>query len=120
MYLGGYAIECSLKSLICFNDQKNNLKDTQIFKNGGLKAAELHNLVRLLDCVPSIKNAIERANKTDRTKNYLDAWKMVSSVWRNDELRYSEQLGNEQESQRFIESVQKLHQFLLEKQGERS
>ncbi|MEM9922477.1 MAG: hypothetical protein AAF915_01760 [Cyanobacteria bacterium P01_D01_bin.50] len=34
IYLGGYAIECSLKSLICYMEGKNNFKDTQIFKNG--------------------------------------------------------------------------------------
>ena len=120
MYLGGYAIEFSLKSLICYEERKNNFKDTQIFKNNRLKAAELHNLARLLDCVPSIKSAIERANKTDRTNGYLAAWNMVSSVWPNDELRYSDQSGNEKESQRFIESVERLHRFLLEKQGETS
>lgn len=119
MYLAGYAIECSLKSLICYEERKNNFKDTQIFKNG-LKAAELHNLARLLDGVPSIESAIQRANKTDRTNGYLAAWNMVSSVWRNDELRYSDQSGNERESQRFIESVQKLHRLLLDKQGETS
>ncbi len=119
MYLGGYAIECSLKSLICYEERKNNLKDTKIFKNG-LQAAGLHNLARLLACVPSIESAIQRANTTDRTNGYLDAWNRVSSVWRNDELRYSDKLGNEQESQLFIESVQKLHGFLLEKQGETS
>lgn len=119
MYLGGYAIECSLKSLICYEERTNNFKDTQIFKNG-LKGAGLHNLARLLECVPSIESAIQRANTTDRTNGYLDAWNMVSSVWRNDELRYSEQCGNEKDSQRFIESVQKLHRFLLDKQGETS
>jgi hypothetical protein len=119
MYLAGYAIECSLKSLICFEERKNNFKDTQIFKNG-LKAADLHNLVRLLDCVPSIQSAIQRANKTDRTNGYLAAWNRVSSVWQNDKLRYSDKFGNEQESQLFIESVQKLHRFLLDKQGETS
>ena len=119
MYLGGYAIECSLKSLVCYEERKNNLKDTQKLKNG-LQAAELHNLARLLACVPSIENAIKRANKTDRTNGYIDAWNRVSSVWRNDELRYSDKLGNEQESQRFIDSVHKLHRLLLDKQGETS
>jgi hypothetical protein len=115
MYLGGYAIECSLKSLICYEERKSNFKDTQIFKKG-LKAAGLHNLLTLLDGVPSI----QRANRTDRTNVYLVTCNTVSSVWRNDELRYSDKLGNEQESQRFIESVQKLHRLLLYKQGETS
>lgn len=115
MYLGGYAIECSLKSLICYEETKNNFKDTQVFKNG-LKAADLHNLTKLLDCLTSLQRTI--AN--DRTNTYRDAWNVVSAAWRNDELRYSDKLGNEQESKKFIEAVQKLHRLLLDKQGETS
>lgn len=115
MYLGGYAIECSLKSLICYEERKNNFKDTQVFKNG-LKAADLHNLTKLLDCLTSLQRDIA----TDRTNTYRDAWNVVSAAWRNDELRYSDKLGNEQESKKFIEAVQKLHRLLLDKQGETS
>ncbi len=39
IYLGGYTIECSLKSLICYEDGKNNFKDTRIFKKVGLTHA---------------------------------------------------------------------------------
>ncbi len=28
VYLGGYTIECSLKALICYNEEKQNFKDT--------------------------------------------------------------------------------------------
>lgn len=42
IYLAGYAIECSLKSLICFEENKNNFKDTNIFQKG-LQASSLHN-----------------------------------------------------------------------------
>jgi stress-induced morphogen len=44
-YLGGYAIECSLKSLICHEEGQSNFKDTRIFKNR-LQGASLHSLTK--------------------------------------------------------------------------
>jgi hypothetical protein len=38
IYLGGYAIECSLKALICHENCTNNLKETCLFKGGNVKA----------------------------------------------------------------------------------
>lgn len=116
MYLGGYAIECSLKSLICYEEgpKINNFKDTWMFKKG-LKGSDLHNLPKLLECVESLKRAIE----LDRSNTYKEAWKTILS-WRNDELRYSDKLGNEAESIRFIKAVEQLHRFILSKQGEAS
>ncbi len=113
MYLGGYAIECSLKSLICYLERKNNFKDTRTFKKG-LQGSELHSLAKLVRDVPEVKRAIT----LDRTNRYRDAWNTVSSLWRNDELRYSERIGDEEESKRFIQAVQLLHQFLLTQQNE--
>jgi hypothetical protein len=113
IYLGGYAIECSLKSLICYEESKNNFKDTRIFQKG-LQAASLHNLTNLLDSLPILQRTI----KLDRTGIYKQAWNLVSSVWRNDELRYSDKVGDEENSKKFIEAVQTLHRFLLDKQGE--
>jgi hypothetical protein len=115
IYLGGYAVECSLKSLICHEAGKNNFKDTKIFQKG-LQAASLHNLTNLLNSLPVIQRAIQ----LDRTGTYKQAWNLVSSVWRNDELRYSDKNGNEESSKKFIEAVQTLHRFLLDKQGETS
>lgn len=115
IYLGGYAIECSLKSLICYEEGKNNFKDTRIFKKG-LQASELHSLAKLLRDLPTLQRTIA----LDRTNIYRDAWNTVSFLWRNDELRYSESLGKEEESKRFIEAVRILHQFILAKQGEAS
>jgi hypothetical protein len=112
-YLGGYAIECSLKSLICYEEKKHNLKDTRIFQNE-LQGASLHNLTKLLDSLP----VVQRAITLDRTGTYKEAWKVVSSVWRNDELRYSDKIGDEASSKQFIEAVQTLHRFLLDKQCE--
>jgi hypothetical protein len=34
IYLGGYAVECSLKSLICYEEQEDNFKKTTPFKKG--------------------------------------------------------------------------------------
>lgn len=115
IYLGGYAIECSLKALICYLERKNNFKDTITFKNG-LQGSELHSLVKLLRDIPKVQRAIQ----VDRTNGYKDAWNTVSFLWRNDELRYSEKTGDEEESKHFIQAVKLLHQFLLAQQGEAS
>jgi len=112
-YLGGYAVECSLKSLICYEEGKTNFKDTQIFKKG-LQGSELHSLTKLLRELPSVQRAIT----LDRTNTYKPAWNIVSSLWRNDELRYSDKMGDEQDSDRFIKAVEKLQRFLLDKQNE--
>lgn len=113
MYLGGYAIECSLKSLICYEARTSNLKETKPFKDG-LQGSSLHNLTQLLESVESIKKAIA----LDRTKSYEDEWNTVSSLWRSDELRYSDKVGQEQECKKFLDAVKKLHQFILSQQGE--
>jgi hypothetical protein len=115
IYLGGYAIECSLKSLICYWEGKTNFKDTRVFKQG-LSGSELHSLSKLLGSVPQLQRRIE----LDRTNDYRNAWNTVSSIWRNDALRYSEKMGDEQESQRFIKAIKVLHRFILDQQGEMS
>ncbi|MGI8503825.1 MAG: hypothetical protein ACR2LR_22230 [Hassallia sp.] len=115
IYLGGYAIECSLKSLICHEEGKNNFKDTKIFQKG-LQGASLHNLTTLLSAL----TVVQRTIQLDRTGTYREAWNLVSSVWRNDELRYSDKTGEEEVSKKFIKAVETLHGFLLDKQGEAS
>ena len=110
IYMGGYAIECALKSLICFEDGVYNFKDTRTFKKG-LKGSDLHSLVKLLEAVPRVQKAIAISEL------YQTAWNTISS-WRNDKLRYSDQQGNKEESQKFIDAVEKLHQYLLSKQGQ--
>ena len=58
MYLGGYAIECSLKSLICYEEGRiNNFKETRSFKKG-LQGSDLHNLTKLLECLASLQRTI--------------------------------------------------------------
>jgi len=115
IYLGGYAIECSLKSLICDEEGKLNFKDTSLYQKG-LQGASLHSLAKLRSGSPRL----ERSISLDRTGTYKKAWNTVAELWRNDELRYSDKLGNEAESTKFIEAVKKLHQLLLIKQGETS
>ena len=114
-YLGGYAIECSLKSLICHEEGQSNFKDTRIFKNR-LQGASLHSLTKLSENLPVIQRTIQ----LDRTGVYKEAWNLILSVWRNDELRYSDKMGDEESSKKFIQAVKTWHQFLLDKQGEAS
>jgi len=114
VYIGGYAIECSLKSLICYDEHKTNFKETSAFKMG-LQSASLHNLARLLS-----RTSLQRTIELDRTGKLRDTWKTIVSVWINDELRYSDKLGEELDSTKFIEAVKTWHQLLLSKQGEAS
>lgn len=115
VYIGGYAIECSLKSLICYEESKNNFKETSAFRQG-LQGASLHNLSMLFSKIPSLQRTIS----LDRTGNYRNAWNTIVSVWVNDELRYSDKLGDELDSTKFIEAVKMWHQLLLSKQGKAS
>ncbi len=115
VYIGGYAIECSLKSLICYEENKNNFKETSAFKQS-LQGASLHNLAVLFSKIPGLRRTIS----LDRTGNYRNAWNTIVSTWINDELRYSDKLGEELDSTKFIEAVKTWHQLLLSKQGEAS
>lgn len=115
VYIGGYAIECSLKSLICHEENKNNFKETSVYKQG-IKGASLHNLAMLFSKIPSLQRTIS----LDRTGKYKNAWNTITLVWVNDDLRYSEKLGTESDCIKFIEAVKTWHQLLLSKQGEAS
>jgi len=83
IYLAGYAIECSLKALICSFEGKNSFKDTRIFKRG-VQADTLHSLIHLLQET----SALQRAIMLDRTGQYKKAWNIITSLWQKDELRY--------------------------------
>src|SRR5258708_34422684 len=82
IYLAGYAIECSLKALICSNEGKNSLKETRMFKRGA-QGDTLHNLIHLLRETP----AIQRAITLDRTGVYKNAWNTITSLWQKYKLR---------------------------------
>ncbi|NEP05052.1 MAG: HEPN domain-containing protein, partial [Okeania sp. SIO4D6] len=94
VYMSGYAIECALKSLICYQERTNNFKDTTVFKQG-LRGSKLHSLVKLLDALPNIQRVIEYPQ---RNNPYRQAWITVTSSWKNDELRYSNRMGDETEA----------------------
>jgi len=115
IYVGGYAIECALKALICCNSGKNNFKDTQAFQQG-IRGNSLHNLTLLLGSISEVQRVIE----TDRTNTYKPAWSLIRQMWQKDELRYWDKVGNQQDSERFINALQLLHRFLLAQQGEAS
>lgn len=115
MYVGGYAVECALKSLICYRERKDSFKETSCFKSG-VKGNSLHNLSLLLNQSPEVKRAIS----TDRSDTYKSSWKTIQSKWYKDGLRYWDKQGVESESENFIEAVQVLHRFLLNQQREAS
>jgi hypothetical protein len=115
IYLAGYAIECSLKALICYNENKNSFRDTRICQRGG-HGNTLHSLTLLLN----ESSALQRAIKLDRTNKYKEAWKTITSLWQKDELRYWDKLGNEDDCRRFIDAVKLIHAFILTRQGEAS
>jgi hypothetical protein len=54
IYLAGYAIECSLKSLICYSEHKDNLKETSFFMPGIPIAVVRHNDMKALDISEAI------------------------------------------------------------------
>jgi len=114
IYLGGYAIECALKALICYNERTNNLKETRLFNRMGGHGNTLHDLAYLLRAAPSVQRAIV----LDSTNAYRQAWDTITQLWQKDELRYWDKLGDRQDSERFIAAVQTIHRFLLDQQGE--
>jgi hypothetical protein len=113
VYLAGYAIECSLKALICYNESKNSFRETRIFQRGG-HGNILHSLTLLL----GETSALQRAIMLDRTNKYKDAWKTITSLWQKDELRYWDRLGSEDDCRRFIDAVKLIHTFVLNQQRE--
>lgn len=115
MYLGGYAIECSLKALICYLEGANNLQDTRSFKNQE-QDMRSHQLTRLVQVLPQLQRAIE----TDRTGQYREAWEYLCTRWRTNELRYWDRQGEPDVSERFLQAVKTLHRYILEQQGELS
>jgi len=113
IYLAGYAIECSLKALICYEGCTNNLKETRIFKQGRQGAA-LHNLGALREA--SI--VLERAFRFDTDGKLKSAWTIIVGIWQKDALRYSQDLGHQAECERFLKAVEVLHHEILKRQGE--
>ncbi len=115
MYLGGYAIECSLKSLICHLEGRSSFKDTRMFCRAG-QGVTLHNLNLLLREI----SKLERMIATDRTGKYKNAWHIIANMWQYDVLRYSNSSGNEGECKRFLNAVELLYKHIMSEQGEAS
>lgn len=114
IYLAGYAVECSLKALVCYGEHKNNLKETALFKQG-VQGAGLHNLWSLYEATPlTFRKAVE----LDRTNDLKKAWETIVRLWRKDNLRYAHKLGKEAECERFLEAVKIFHAFILHHQQE--
>jgi hypothetical protein len=116
IYMGGYAIECSLKALICYNESKNNFKDTKFFKSKEKQRGSLHDLSSLLQELPDL----DRSIKFDRTGTYLKAWNTITHEWQKDALRYFDRQKNKETSESFLASVKKIHTLILRSQGEAS
>ncbi len=114
IYVGGYAIECALKALICHNARQNNLKDTRTYAK--IQSRNGHSLMLLLEELPPVKRAIT----LDRTNTYKPAWNTITRLWQKDQLRYWDKLGNKDDSERFMDAVKQIHDFLLGQQGEAS
>jgi hypothetical protein len=115
IYLGGYVIECSLKALICYGEQKNSLKDTAMYKQGKISGADLHNLWLLYAATPL---SFRKAFELDRTHTLKNAWTILNKIWQKDQLRYGHKLGDKVECEKFFEAVNILHAFILSYQGE--
>ncbi len=119
IYLGGYAIECALKALICYLECENNFKDTRVYEQKFKRNSHgnsLHNLSRLLSAVPRVQTAM----RVDRTQTYQRAWNIITNLWEKDQLRYWDKTGNQRDSERFITAIKTIHLFLLDKQEEAS
>lgn len=121
IYMGGYAIECSLTSLICYNEMKNNFTKTKSFK-GGMRGAAIHDLEKMLENadLAALLNKVDlkKVKILDRTGSLAKACKTVVELWKKDELRYGDKVGNKSDSERFMAAVKELHLFLLRQQEE--
>lgn len=110
IYLGGYAIECALKALICLEAGKSNFLDTKAYQDGS-REKKLHSLTWLLK-----QTSLENTISLDRTAKYKKDWQIITQRWRNhSQLRYSKYNGNQKDADEFIEAVKNLHLLLLER-----
>jgi hypothetical protein len=119
MYLGGYAVECALVALICFQDRTTDFRDTRAFKSG-IQGAEIHKLSKLIDATPRVKNAIT----LDATGQLRNAWNLVAGRWQYEKLRYYDKVGigeriaAQRLAEDFIAAVERIQGFLMQAQGE--
>jgi hypothetical protein len=114
IYIGGYAIECALVALVCYEQRKTNFKDTSAYKERGLRGAKLHTLSNLLAELPTVRRAIQM----DRTHQLRTAWERIQRLWDKDRLRYWDKVGDEDDCDRFVAAIETFHDYLLRSQGE--
>ena len=121
MYLGGYAVECALVALICYQESTTDFRETRAFKSG-IRGTEIHKLSKLIgaDTLRRVKNAIT----LDRTDELKTAWDLVAGRWQYNKLRYCDKVGigdqaaAQQLAKDFIAAVGRIQSFLLREQGE--
>lgn len=113
IYLGGYAIECSLKSLICYIEGKIVVTETKMF-NDGVQGANLHNLGQLLAHAGLNPESMRRA---DRSGKLNEASRTVVNFWEMTELRYEAKVRYRNDCERFMAAVKVLHDFIVERLG---
>ncbi len=113
IYLAGYAIECSLKALICIKENQDNFKNTEYFKEEGSHGASLHNLRRLREELARL----DRYLQLDSTQTYEKAWAIIVKHWQKDELRYSTKSKQKDESEKFLAAVKKMYELILNMTG---
>lgn len=114
IYVGGYVIECVIKSYLCQVEVKNNFKGTRLYNENNMKGNSLHNLAKFLELSPTLQRVI----KYDRTSKYKDAWKVLVTFWLKDDLRYGDKLGDETTTRSFLDAVKLLHEYFLGLMGE--
>jgi hypothetical protein len=108
IYMGGYAIECSLKALICSQDHKDNFKDTGFYEKH--PHGSLHDLNRLLNYASKYTPL---KNMVTYQEPYKSAWSVITQFWQKDELRYWNKLEDTDSSERFLASVKKIYALIL-------
>ena len=123
IYLAGYAIECSLKSLICYNEgKKNTFKETKMWDDPSKRGAALHNLESLIKAASLVslleESGVKKKIALDRTGSLKRAWTTVKDSWKKDERRYGNKVGVQSECERFMADVKVLYSYILEQQGE--
>lgn len=116
IYLGGYAIECALKALLCYLEGKNNVQETRAYRTNE-KRVITHNLM-VLSLIDPLRNNIHRQIELDKTGTYRLAWNFICTYWDTNQLRYWNKQGNQDVCKRFLESVDLFHSYILRLQGE--
>lgn len=118
MYVAGYAIECSLKALICHQEGKYNFQDVRNFKK--FEQKNMHSLDLFLQESRRLQHAIHYGRYKDE---YEEAWNIIIDLWSKnakDQLRYWDKQGNRSDCERFLSAVKLIHRLILHLQGESS